>query len=131
MTRRRLFQNSNRKRALLALFAAMLLGAATPAAAQDEVAAFYKGRQLRLVIGTAPGGGYDLFARMVARHMAAKIPSFDVLVPKTWDKQRKRNTQNVKPIPARELRCDFECGLLLNFGWHYLSVSIGPLNGGR
>src|SRR5207244_4885713 len=65
---------TGRLRALFALFAAMLFGAATPAAAQDEVAAFYKGKQLRLVVGTAPGGGYDLFARMVARHMASKIP---------------------------------------------------------
>ena len=41
---------------------------------QDDVAAFYRGKQVRLIVGTAPGGGYDLFARIVARHMAAHIP---------------------------------------------------------
>ena len=29
---------------------------------------------MRLIVGTAPGGGYDLFARIVARHIAAHIP---------------------------------------------------------
>ena len=45
-----------------------------PAHAQDDVAAFYRGKQVRLIVGTAPGGGYDLFARIVARHIAAHIP---------------------------------------------------------
>ena len=48
--------------------------APTPAQAQDEVAAFYRGKQVRLVVGTAPGGLYDLAARIVARHIAAHIP---------------------------------------------------------
>jgi len=50
------------------------LGLLGPAQAQDVVAAFYRGKQVRLVVGTAPGGGYDLFARIVARHIAAHIP---------------------------------------------------------
>jgi tripartite-type tricarboxylate transporter receptor subunit TctC len=54
------------------LLALLLLPA--QARAGDDVAAFYHGRQLRLVVGTAPGGGYDLFARIVARHMAAMFP---------------------------------------------------------
>jgi tripartite-type tricarboxylate transporter receptor subunit TctC len=49
-------------------------------AAQDDVAAFYRGKQVRLVVGTAPGGAYDLFARIVARHMAAHIPGQPTLV---------------------------------------------------
>jgi tripartite-type tricarboxylate transporter receptor subunit TctC len=51
-----------------------VLGLLGPAQAQDDVAAFYRGKQVRLVVGTAPGGGYDLFARIVARHIAAHIP---------------------------------------------------------
>jgi tripartite-type tricarboxylate transporter receptor subunit TctC len=58
-------------RLLVLLFVLGLLG---PAHAQDDVAAFYRGKQVRLVVGTAPGGGYDLFARIVARHIAAHIP---------------------------------------------------------
>jgi tripartite-type tricarboxylate transporter receptor subunit TctC len=52
----------------------LLFGSIAAALAQDDVAAFYRGKQVRLVVGTAPGGGYDLFARIVARHMAAHIP---------------------------------------------------------
>jgi tripartite-type tricarboxylate transporter receptor subunit TctC len=50
------------------------LCAALPAAAQDEVAAFYRGKQLRMIVGSAVGGGYDLLARMVARHVVHYIP---------------------------------------------------------
>jgi tripartite-type tricarboxylate transporter receptor subunit TctC len=47
---------------------------AVPAGAQEDVAAFYRGKQMRLVVGTGPGGGYDLFARAVARHIGSHIP---------------------------------------------------------
>jgi tripartite-type tricarboxylate transporter receptor subunit TctC len=50
------------------------LSIAAPASAQEDVAAFYRGRQLRMVVGTGPGGGYDLFARAVARHIGNHIP---------------------------------------------------------
>jgi tripartite-type tricarboxylate transporter receptor subunit TctC len=50
------------------------LAIATPAAAQEDVAAFYRGKQLRLIVGTGAGGGYDLFARAVARHIGNHIP---------------------------------------------------------
>src|SRR5262249_37343772 len=39
-----------------------------------DVAAFYKGKQLRMIVGSAVGGGYDLFARIVARHLVNHIP---------------------------------------------------------
>ena len=47
---------------------------AAPASAQEDVAAFYRGKQLRMIVGTGPGGGYDLFARAVARHIGSHIP---------------------------------------------------------
>jgi tripartite-type tricarboxylate transporter receptor subunit TctC len=59
---------------LLVLLFALLPGLPGPAHAQDDVVAFYRGKQVRLIVGTAPGGGYDLFARIVARHIAAHIP---------------------------------------------------------
>ncbi len=61
------------KRHLLALLSAACVCAAAPAGAED-VAAFYKGKQLRLVVGSAAGGGYDLFARIGARHIGHYIP---------------------------------------------------------
>src|SRR5216684_6899255 len=56
------------------LVCAVLLCAAAPAGAKGDVAAFYKGKQLRMIVGSAVGGGYDLFARVVARHIGRHIP---------------------------------------------------------
>ena len=44
------------------------------AQAQDDVAAFYKGRTLQLRVGSEVGGGYDLIGRTIARHMGRYIP---------------------------------------------------------
>jgi tripartite-type tricarboxylate transporter receptor subunit TctC len=54
----------------LALIPALL---PSPAAA-DPVADFYKGKQVKMIIRTAAGGGYDLYARLLMRHMPRHIP---------------------------------------------------------
>lgn len=57
-----------------ALVAALcVLGFRLPAPAQsaDE---FYRGKQIRLVVGTAAGQDYDAWARLIGRHMGAFIP---------------------------------------------------------
>jgi tripartite-type tricarboxylate transporter receptor subunit TctC len=51
-----------------------------PAGAQDDVAAFYRGKQLRMIVGSAVGGGYDLFARIVARHIGHYIPGNPTII---------------------------------------------------
>jgi tripartite-type tricarboxylate transporter receptor subunit TctC len=56
------------------------LTCAVPVAAQDDIAAFYKGKTVRIVVGTAAGGGYDLFARIVARHLAGHIPGAPAII---------------------------------------------------
>jgi tripartite-type tricarboxylate transporter receptor subunit TctC len=63
---------------MLALLAVWLLSA-LPAGAQDA-ASFYKGKTVRIVVGFAPGGGYDLYARLVARHYARHIPGSPTVV---------------------------------------------------
>ena len=50
------------------------LAFSTLAAAADEVEDFYRGRQIDIVVGTAPGGGYDIYARMLAQHMPRFLP---------------------------------------------------------
>jgi tripartite-type tricarboxylate transporter receptor subunit TctC len=47
---------------------------AAPAAAQPAVEAFYKGRTVEIVVGTLPGGGYDLYGRLIARYLGKHIP---------------------------------------------------------
>jgi tripartite-type tricarboxylate transporter receptor subunit TctC len=64
--------------ALLAPFA--LLAAGAPALAQEDVAAFYRGKTLRIVVGVSVGSGYDINARLLARHMAAKIPGQPTII---------------------------------------------------
>jgi tripartite-type tricarboxylate transporter receptor subunit TctC len=51
-----------------------LLAASTPAAAQQSVADFYKGKTIRLIVGVGVGSGYDLNARLLARYLPAHIP---------------------------------------------------------
>jgi tripartite-type tricarboxylate transporter receptor subunit TctC len=50
-----------------------------PAAAQD-VAGFYKGKTVRIVVGFTPGGGYDIYARALARHYGRYIPGNPTVV---------------------------------------------------
>ncbi len=42
--------------------------------AQESVAAFYHGKNVQLVIPSTAGGGYDLYGRLVARHLGRFIP---------------------------------------------------------
>src|SRR5712672_1328238 len=65
---------------LSALLSALLVGLVAPALAQDDVAAFYRGKQLRMIVGSAVGGGYDLFARIVARHIVHHIPGSPIVI---------------------------------------------------
>jgi tripartite-type tricarboxylate transporter receptor subunit TctC len=66
------------KRAWLAVAALLLAGA--PAYAQEDVAAFFKGKTLRLIVGIGVGSGYDINARLLARHMAAHIPGQPTII---------------------------------------------------
>ena len=67
------------KKALLAL--SVLVAAASPAVAQQEdVAAFFKGKTLRLMVGIGVGSGYDINARLLARHMVAHIPGQPTII---------------------------------------------------
>ena len=58
-------------RALLTVFA--LLAVVSAARAQD-VADFYRGKQIHLIVGTAAGQDYDIWARLIARHLGPHIP---------------------------------------------------------
>src|SRR5215210_24605 len=68
----------------------LLLGAAASAAAlgfgatarADAVEDFYKGKTISFVIGYSPGGGYDTYARLVARFMGDHIPGKPQIVPR-------------------------------------------------
>src|SRR5262245_25289907 len=52
---------------------------AAPAAAAEPD--FYAGKTIQLLIGFSAGGGYDIYARTLARHMGRYIPGHPRLVP--------------------------------------------------
>ena len=65
------------------LFSSVLLIAfAAPAQAQQAVADFYKGRTIDMFIPFTTGGGYDAYARAVARFIGRHIPGSPQVVPK-------------------------------------------------
>jgi tripartite-type tricarboxylate transporter receptor subunit TctC len=66
------------RRALLAVL--LLLAATAPLRAQEDVAAFFKGKTIRLIVGVGVGSGYDINARLLARHMAAHIPGQPTII---------------------------------------------------
>jgi tripartite-type tricarboxylate transporter receptor subunit TctC len=58
----------------LVLAALAVVFAASAAPAQQSVADFYKGKNVSLLLGTGPGGSYDLYARIFAEHLSKHIP---------------------------------------------------------
>ncbi len=50
------------------------------APAKSSTHDFYKGKTIRFVVGFAPGGGYDVSARIVGRHMGKHIPGNPTIV---------------------------------------------------
>lgn len=75
----------NRFRSLAAVVGGVLcslaLMAATARADDAALERFYKGRNIQLYIGYSAGGGYDIYARVLARHMSKHIPGNPIIVP--------------------------------------------------
>lgn len=63
---------------LLIAFASAAISAGPSQA--DEIADFYRGRTIQVVVGYGPGGGNDVYARLLARHMGRYIPGGPGLV---------------------------------------------------
>jgi tripartite-type tricarboxylate transporter receptor subunit TctC len=50
------------------------------AAKADDIADFYKGRTVTMAVGTPAGGGYDIYARLLARHLGRHIPGNPTII---------------------------------------------------
>jgi tripartite-type tricarboxylate transporter receptor subunit TctC len=70
---------------LRATAAAIVLAMAVVAAPAQTVADFYKGKNVELYIGYSVGGGYDLWARVLARHIGQHIPGNPTIVVKNME----------------------------------------------
>ena len=67
-----------RRQLLTMIVTAALLGAAAmaPAGAAD----FYAGKTIEILVGSAAGGGFDIYARALARHWGKHIPGHPTIV---------------------------------------------------
>jgi len=63
-----------------ALSVATLVALSTQAHGQQAVADFYRGKTITILFGGSPGGGYDVDARILARHIGRFIPGNPSLV---------------------------------------------------
>lgn len=61
---------------------AVLFISNTPSALADSISNFYAGRNITMVIPSPPGGSYNLYGRMVARHIGKQIPGNPRLIVK-------------------------------------------------
>jgi len=68
-----------------AAFAAGLVMLPLSLACAQTPAEFYKGRNVDLYVGYSAGGGYDIYARVLARHMGKHIPGNPTVVPKNME----------------------------------------------
>src|SRR5271165_7142172 len=71
--------------AVLAGIAVATLLVSLGAAAAETPAEFYQGKRIELDINSSVGGGYDVYARLLARHMSKYIPGNPTIVPKNME----------------------------------------------
>ena len=65
----------------LGVFIAAVALLAPLAASADPIEDFYKGKQIRLIMGFDTGGGDDAYGRLLARHMPKYIPGEPLIIP--------------------------------------------------
>lgn len=61
-------------------FTAAMIGLGATAAHAQTPAEFYKGKNVTIYIAFSPGGTYDLFGRLVARHIGRHIPGTPTVI---------------------------------------------------
>lgn len=90
-------------------------------AGADGVADFYKGRDVSLVIGFSVGGGYDAYARLLARYIGNHIPGSPAIIPQQMPGAGSLRSANyLYSVAAKD-------GSV--FGTFSRSIGIGPLLG--
>jgi tripartite-type tricarboxylate transporter receptor subunit TctC len=69
------------RRGVVAIGSLLWLAATCAPMAADPVEDFYRGRNVTMVIGYSVAGGYDNYARVVARHLGNHIPGHPTVLP--------------------------------------------------
>lgn len=81
-------------RHILSVVALIALAAPAMAGQAQDVAGFFRGKRITFVIGYGPGGGYDLYARMLGRFIGAHIPGNPLVVPQNMPGAGSRSAAN-------------------------------------
>jgi tripartite-type tricarboxylate transporter receptor subunit TctC len=68
------------KRCVLALVVVGIVALGLGGGAPLEAQSFFAGKTVRIIVGLAPGGGFDTYARLVARHIGKHIPGNPTVV---------------------------------------------------
>ncbi len=68
-------------RATLRILVLLMLALAAMPAAADPIEDFYRGKQIKFYIRAAPGGNYDVYSRILGRHMTRFIPGNPTVMP--------------------------------------------------
>jgi tripartite-type tricarboxylate transporter receptor subunit TctC len=71
---------SARQRSRLFLTAVLVATVTSPAVA-DPIEDFYRGKQIRIYVRAAPGGNYDVYSRVLGRHITRHIPGNPSVLP--------------------------------------------------
>jgi tripartite-type tricarboxylate transporter receptor subunit TctC len=118
------------RRACLAI--AAVLSAAASAHAQS-VAEFYAGRQINMLVGSTPGGGYDTQGRLVAKHIGKHIPGHPSVVvqnmPAAGSLAATNHMYNIAPKDGSAIAL-VQRGMLLVKNWNPSAVrfDLGKFN---
>ena len=75
----RVFTGSSIRSSSIAVFAWLLAVGASGEHAYGA-APFYEGKTIRIIVGTSPGGGYDTYTRLIARHFSKYIPGKPAII---------------------------------------------------
>ena len=73
---------------------AALLSVNTTTASANEVADFYRGKTVRLVIGYGAGGGYDVYGKFFARYLGEHIPGKPTVIAQNMPGAGSRSAAN-------------------------------------
>jgi tripartite-type tricarboxylate transporter receptor subunit TctC len=70
--------NMNKKRVLVLMWA--VIGLILTSGSALAAAPYYDGKVIRIVVGFSAGGGYDLYARALSRHLGKHIPGSPAII---------------------------------------------------
>lgn len=71
------------RKAILGGLAAVLLAGCAQDGGGDDDGNFYEGRTLSYIVATDPGGGYDAYARLIAKYMQDYLPVDNIVIKNT------------------------------------------------